>query len=202
MRYRRSRIETWRGPAMSAGAVFFLAASAVAAESGGIEQYAGTIGQSVAAILVFLVLLVVLGRWAWKPLIRQLQLREKQIADTIAGAEKREKEAMELLEQYRQRLAKAETDAQKVLEESRKQAVAAREQILEHARLEARESTAKAVEEIDSAKRDALGELYDLTAELATDVAARIIKRNLRPEDQRRLVEESLQDLRSRVAGQ
>jgi len=202
MRYRRSRIETWRGLAMSAAAVFFLAAPAVAAESVGIEQYAGTIGQSVAAILVFLVLLVVLGRWAWKPLIRQLQLREKQIADTIAGAEKREKEAMELLEQYRQRLAKAEADAQKVLEESRKQAVAAREQILEHARLEARESTAKAVEEIDSAKRDALGELYDLTAELATDVAARIIKRNLRPEDQRRLVEESLQDLRSRVAGQ
>jgi F-type H+-transporting ATPase subunit b len=196
------RLVKWRWPrAALIAATVALAAGAAAAAEEGKAPYPGDLGQAIAAMVIFLLLLAVLGRWAWKPVVLQLQMREKRIADVIAGAQAREKEAQELLEEHRRRLDRAEADAQGVLERSRQEAAEVRERILAEAREESRRSGDKARQEIDEAKRAALRELYDATAVLATDIASRIIRKNLNPEDHRRLLAESLSDLEQRVAG-
>ena len=95
----------WLAAAAYAACVLLGCASAMAAEGeGGASSGAGDLGQAIATVVIFLLLLAVLGRWAWRPIVSQLQQREQRIADTISAAQKREKEAQDLLESYRKRL--------------------------------------------------------------------------------------------------
>lgn len=159
----------------------------------------GNIGQAVASLLIFAILLIILGKWAWKPIIAQLEAREKKIADTIAHAQQRQEDAQRMLEQYQARLATAEAQSEALMAESRKQANTAREKILQQAAQEAHRTAEQIRQEIESAKQETLRELYDYTATLATEIASKIIRRNLRPEDQKQIIEESFQEFRNKV---
>jgi F-type H+-transporting ATPase subunit b len=170
---------------------------APAADGGGFQF--GTLGQAIANVVIFLALLFVLGKWAWKPILSQLEAREKKISDTIEQAQRRQEEAQQLLAQYQARLAAAEEQAAALVAESRKEANVAREKILHRAAEEAQNTAKQLRIEIEAAKQEALREAYDSVATLATEIAGKIIRRNLRPEDQRQIVEESLQDIRSKV---
>jgi F-type H+-transporting ATPase subunit b len=163
------------------------------------SNFTGDAGQSIAAIVVFLLLLVVLGKWAWKPIVKQLQLREDSIANQIQEAQRRQKEAQELLEQYKAQLAAAQKEVEELLSRGRREAAQAREQIVAAARDEGQKAIDHAGEDIEQAKRTALRELYETTAMLAVDVAGKIIKKTLQPQDHRDLVEQSLQEIRSRA---
>jgi F-type H+-transporting ATPase subunit b len=170
------------------------AAVAFGEEAGG-GFYFGDLGQAVAAVLIFLLLLAVLGRWAWRPLVSQLQRREESIAEALRRAEQREKDTQRLLEEYRARLAAADGDAQQVLAKARREALDARQGVLTAAEEESRKLVASAREEIDQAKRSALRELRASTADLAADLAAAVLGRTLTQEDHARLINESLQEI-------
>ncbi len=180
----------------AACAVGLLAAPASAAEGGGKLNF-GDLGQAIAAMLAFIVLMLVLGRWVWKPLVVQLKRREESINATIQNAEKRQREAEELLADYRQRLDRVDAEAQKLLATSRAQAAQDRERALAEAREEARIFARNAKEEIREAREEAMAELRDVAADVATDLAGRVIGRSLTPEDHRRLVEQSLEEIRT-----
>jgi F-type H+-transporting ATPase subunit b len=168
------------------------------AADGGSFQF-GTLGQAIANVVIFLALFVVLGKWAWKPILSQLEAREKKIADTIDQAQRRQEEAQQLLTKYQAQLAAAEEQAAALVAESRKEANVAREKILQRAAEDAQHTAQQLRIEIEAAKQEALREAYDSVATLATEIAGKIIRRNLRPEDQKQIVEESLQDIRSKV---
>ncbi|HAU37017.1 MAG TPA: ATP synthase F0 subunit B [Phycisphaerales bacterium] len=170
-------------------------APALGAEGG---PNVGDIGQAVAAILIFLLLLAVLGRWAWKPIVHQLHSREESIARAIDDAQRRDQESQELLKLYRNRLDRAEAEVAEILSTGRKEAAVARDQILQAASDEARKSASAARQEIDQARRDALRDLYETTAELAAEMAETVLQRNLSDDDRRRIVGESLEELRKR----
>jgi F-type H+-transporting ATPase subunit b len=161
----------------------------------------GDPGQAIAAIVVFLLLLAVLGKWAWKPIVKQLQLREESIAKQIDDAQRRQKEAQDLLDQYKAQLAAARKEVEELLSRGRREAAQAREQIIASARDEGQKAIDRAGEDIEQAKRKALRELYETTASLAVDVAGKIIRKSLQPQDYRDLVEQSLQEIRSGAAG-
>jgi len=139
-------------------------APALGAEGG---PNVGDIGQAVAAILIFLLLLAVLGRWAWKPIVHQLHSREESIARAINDAQRRDQESQELLKLYRNRLDCAEAEVAEILASGRKEAAVARDQILQAASDEARKSASAARQEIDQARRDAAR----LTGKPAMDLA-------------------------------
>lgn len=193
-----------RGRLLAAAALsLLLAASSPAWASGGEGGGGinpGDLGQAVATILVFVLLLVILGRFAWKPLVKQIQSREQIIADAIVKAEQREKESQELLAHYRQRLDRADAEAQDLMAQTRKDAAVAREQILDAARQEAALTVQRATEDIELAKDGALRELRQTTADLATDLAGRIIHKSLRAEDHRHLLDESLAEIAARAS--
>lgn len=178
----------------------FLPAVAPAAEGMGGFDF-GNLGQALAAVLTFLLLLVVLGRWAWKPLVAQIRAREQAVADAIHRAEKQRAEAQEFLDSYRARLDRAEDDARDVLVRTRQEAAELRDRIVAEARQEALKVAEAAKAELARAKDEAIRELYDATAELATDVAQRLLRRSLGGEDHARLLEQSVREIRDRAGG-
>jgi F-type H+-transporting ATPase subunit b len=148
------------------------------------------------AIGIFAVLVVLLGKFAWGPITKSLEARDKAIADALAKAAAQQEESQRLLERYRKQLEEADIEATRRLEQAQKSAAEAYEKIVAAAKAEAESLAKRATEEIDAAKQAALGELYNFAADLATDVAAKIIRRQLNPADQRQLVDESLQQIR------
>jgi F-type H+-transporting ATPase subunit b len=157
--------------------------------------FAGTLAQSIAAIVVFVVVFVVLKQKAWGPILKGLADRDAKIARDLqdaeaarAAAEARLKELDARIAgadaQVRDTLAKATTDAERVATSIRMQAQQEAEEIKE-----------RAMRDIDTARKDAVREVYEQTAILATSVAEKILRRNLNAADQRDLVATSLDQL-------
>lgn len=172
---------------------------AALAESGG-DFYFGDVGQAVITIIIFVGLLIVLGRFAWKPIVNQLERREKSIAQSLEQAQQRHKQAESLLEEYKARLDAAAAQAQELLNQARQQAAAAREEVIAAAQAEAHKVSESARGEIERAKLEAVNELYDATARLAAEIAATLIRKNLTADDQQRLMKDSLAEIRTRTA--
>ncbi|NQU76657.1 MAG: F0F1 ATP synthase subunit B [Planctomycetes bacterium] len=151
------------------------------------------------AVGLFVVLLVILGRFAWKPVLRAIQAREQAIADNIADAERRQAESAELLAEYRSQLETAGQEAHKLMAQAAARSEADRNEIIAQANSTAQATLAEVREEIDQAKRESLDEIYRITADLATSVAGQIIRKEISPEDHRRLVEESVSELKKKT---
>jgi F-type H+-transporting ATPase subunit b len=180
-----------------------LAVAAVPAPAAGPEGEAnvrpGNLGQMIMAVLVFLVLLAILGKFAWKPIVKQIREREQNITNAVEQAKRHESQARELLAAHEAKLEMAETQAKEILDRSRQEAATAREELIAQAAEEARRSAESARTEIEHAKGEALKELYDQTAELATEMAEQILRKSIDPADQQRLIAESLEDIRKRA---
>ena len=181
--------------ATAAAIVLLCAAAPVLAADEGEQPNPGDWGQALFTVVVFVLLLLVLGKFGWKPIINQIHQRERSISDAIRKADQREKDAQELLANYSKRLENAQADAEEVLSRGRREAAEAREQILQAAREEAHRASAKAQDELERAKQSALRELRDTTAELAADIAGRLLRRNLTTEDHRQLLNQSFQEI-------
>ena len=181
--------------------VLLALASSPALASGGGDGglYIGDFGQAIASLVIFVLLLLVLGKWAWKPIITQLQRREQRIAETIKSAEDRQAAADALLDEYRKKLAAADAEAADVLAAARKDAAAAREQILAAARAEAQRIAEQSNTEIEQARSVAIRDLYEQAAVLATDVAGKIIRRQLKPDDQKQMLQDALAEIRQKA---
>jgi F-type H+-transporting ATPase subunit b len=202
MRVLATRILSCR--AVAAIAVLLLTAGqACAEESSGSKSVmdSGTIYNALWSLGIFVALLLILGKLAWKPALAALEAREKHIADALDTAARQQAQSQELLGQYQARLATADAEAARRLGEAVQAGEDAREKILDAAKREAAEIAQRAVGEIDTAKDVALRELYTFAADLATSAAARIIQKELNPTDQRRIVDESLEQIRQRASG-
>lgn len=195
MSHRRGLPPRWLRAIALAGVIALAAAPAWAAD----ETYPGDVGQAIAAILVFLVLLAILGKWAWGPMVQQLRRREEGIDNAVQQADKREKEANQLLQAYRDRLASVETEVKQMQAKSREKAEAERDEILEATRQEARKALEDASHDIERAKKRALGELQDTTVLLATEIAGRVIQQKLTAKQHQRMMDESLKQIRKRA---
>lgn len=143
-------------------------------------------------LIVFAILLVVLGKYAWGPIMEGLEAREKGIGDDIDSAAKAREEAESNLKQYEDKLAGAHDEAAAVLAEAREDAVAAKERILAEANEEAVRTRDRAMADIESAKNAAVQELAESSANSAVELAGSIVGRSLEKGDHAKLIEDSL----------
>jgi F-type H+-transporting ATPase subunit b len=143
-------------------------------------------------LLVFVILLIVLGKFAWKPIIEALEQREQGIANHISEAQRNHNEAKELLAQYEQKLALAANEVRELLEEARRDAEHTKQSILAEAKAGAEAERARALHDIESATDAALKTLAERSAELAIDLAGKILQTKLTPDDHQRLIQEAM----------
>ena len=149
-------------------------------------------------LVVFLLLLGLLLKFAWRPIIDGLEKREHAIAAMINDAKLSAEKAAEQLAQYEARLAAASAEAQQIISRAQKDAEAAKDQIVAEARAAAKKERDRAVADIENAKNSALQEMTRKSVDLATVMASRIVRRQLQPEDQAQLIREALDQLPSR----
>ena len=167
-----------------------------ASEGGGeVNLFAGDVGNAIWTLVIFILVIVVLGKFAWGPLLNALQQREQFIRTSLQEA-KADREAAEArLQEYEERLQQATTEATQIVEQGRQDADKAKARIEETARTEADKMLNRAKREIDLAKQSAIKDLYATSAELATDIAEKVLKRELSSQDHERLIEESIEEL-------
>lgn len=144
---------------------------------------------------VFVVLLFVLRKWAWKPIVDALQAREDGIRGDIEEARKSRQEAQELLEQYRQQLDSARKEAQKLIGEASSRAEQLHEEKKKEVEIEARAMIEKAKSDIELERQKAAQELRREVVEIAITAASKIVGQALKPEDHRDLIEREIEGL-------
>lgn len=197
---KRLRHLTWKpawAPVLLSVALglFALAGPLAAAEGGEENIFAGDLGNMVWTLVIFGGVVFVLGKFAWGPLLASLQEREGFIRDSLEKAQADREASESTLKRYTDKLNEARAEASAIVEEGRRDADVVRARIEEEAREESQKMLDRAKREIDIATQTAVKKLYTTSATLATDMASRIIKKELGPQDHERLISESLAEL-------
>ncbi len=167
-----------------------------AAEEGEVNLFAGDIGNVIWTLVIFLAVILVLGKFAWGPMLSGLQRREQFIRDSLEEAKQNREAAQAQLEEYNKKLDTATAEALKVLEEGRRDAEVVKERIEDKARSEADQMVERAKREIDLAKQTAIKELYETSIALGSDIASRILEREMNAQDHEDLIAESIDHLK------
>ncbi len=145
--------------------------------------------------VVFAVLLLVLSKFAWPAISAALEEREKRIESNIAEADAKHEEAKQLLVQYEARLASAADEVRALMEEARRDAEHTKSQILAEAKQLAEQERERAVRDVERAADNAIASLAETSANLAVDLAGKVVKQNISAEQQAELVRDALSRL-------
>jgi F-type H+-transporting ATPase subunit b len=146
-------------------------------------------------VVVFVGLMAVLSKFAWKPLLAALHGREEHLEHCLLETERARNESEQLLAEHRRRLAAAEDQVRALIEEARKTAQAAGDEIVKNAQSEAEAAKVRAVRDIATARDQALSEIWSKTADLAVSVAGRVLAKSLNDDDHRRLLDTAIGEL-------
>ena len=173
----------------------------LATEAGG-EEPTFTDLKPVTAVWVwvaFIVTFLILSKVAWPGLARKLEERELRIAEGLRKAEEAEERARELAEKQEQVLAEARVEAQKLLADARAAADHVKNDLLRQAQEEIGAERERAKKEINLERAKAIDELKQVAVELTLQASARLLKRELRDEDHRRLAREVVEEVATRL---
>ena len=160
----------------------------------------GDLGHAIIAIAIFLLLLLVLGKYAWRPVIAQLRDREDRIGQSVSQAEKRQKQAADLLAEYQAQMQGAREQAERLLASSRGEAAEHRDALLAQGRRQAEHALTYAKREIAMARDEAMQDMRETTARMAIELAGQILRRELTPDDQDRLLRDAMDDIARHVS--
>ena len=161
------------------------------AESGNglLDLHAGLMFWTLA---IFVVLLVVLSKFAFKPIIAAVEAREKALEDAIEGAKRDRESAAKLLAEQQAAIEGARAEAQRYIADGRAAGDKLRTDMLEQTRLQQQELLERARRDIEGEKTRAILELRREAVDLAIAGASKVIEQNLDEAGNRRLVESFL----------
>lgn len=173
------------------------AVPAVASEGGGGGQALITpqVGLMFWTLLTFLMLLFILRKVAWGPLLGAIEEREKSIRRDIDEARSGREDAQRILDEQKALLAQARRERAEAAEAGRRDAERLKEEILEEGRRQKDQILAQAQVQIQAEIRRAQTEIRASAVDLAISAAGKLITRNLDDATQRKLVEDYLADL-------
>jgi F-type H+-transporting ATPase subunit b len=146
-------------------------------------------------VVVFVTLLAVLSKFAWKPLINALHEREKHLEHVLHETERARNESEGLLVEHRKQMAQAADEVRTILEQARNDAQRTGEQIVKQAQSEADSAKQRAQRDIAAARDQALAEIWQKTADMAVSVAGRVLSKELTESDHRRLLDAAIGEL-------
>lgn len=143
-------------------------------------------------IVIFAILLVVLSRFAFKPMLSAVEARERALQQAIDDAKRDREEAARVLADHRAQLEQARSEAQKLIADGRATAEKLRNDLLEQTKAQQQEMLDRARRDIETEKTNAIASLRREAVELAIAGAGKVIERNLDNDANRTLVENFL----------
>jgi F-type H+-transporting ATPase subunit b len=146
-------------------------------------------------VVVFVLFAWILGRFAWGPLLKIVDEREKTIREQVDAAQQAAADSRDLLVQHQELLRGAGREREEILAKAVKEADTLRADLVGKARAEADQAVARAREQMQREKDQAIAELRAQVADIAVEAASRIVKSSLTEEAQRKLVDDYIREL-------
>jgi F-type H+-transporting ATPase subunit b len=148
-------------------------------------------------ILTFLVLVALLARFAWRPLLQALERRQATIAQSLDDAQRARQELERLQRESAQMLASARAEAESIVARSRSDAEALREELKQKARGEAAAIVKNAERQIQLETARAVQQIRHEAVDLSVAIASKILRRQVSREDNEALIQEALKQVES-----
>ena len=149
-------------------------------------------------IVTFLVLLTLLAKFAWRPLLEALESRQSAIRKSLDDAQQAKQELERVNQESTQIVNRARVDAEAIITQSRSDGDRLREEIKQKARAEADHIVKNAERQIQLETSRALEQIRREAVDLSVMIASKIIQRNLSREDNERLIDEALAQVERR----
>jgi len=150
---------------------------------------------AICTAIIFVVLLFVLGKTAWPQIAAALDEREKRIEGNIADAAAKHEDAKQLLAEHEAKLARAADEVRELMEEARRDAEHTKTEIIAEAKQAADQERDRALRDVQRAADTALKSLAETSANLAVDLAGKVVKQNITADQQAQLVRDALSSL-------
>jgi F-type H+-transporting ATPase subunit b len=163
-----------------------------------LSPFAGNVGNALWTVVIFVLVVVVLGKFAWGPILDALRARETFIHDALNSAKQQKEAADASLKEYTERLRAARVEAEAIISQSRSDAERLREEMRQKAKAEAETIVRNAERQIQLETGRALQQIRLEAADLSVMIASKLIQRNLTKEDNERLIEEALSQVDTR----
>lgn len=166
-----------------------------AAEETTLSPFAGNVGNALWTLIIFLLVVVILGKFAWGPILSLLKQREDFIHKSLSDAKRDRDEAEARLKEYGARLQSAQAEAVGIIEEARRDAERLRQELRERARSEADTMIKNAERQIELQTTRAVQQLRQEAVELSVTIASKILQRNISKEDNEKLIADALRQI-------
>ena len=177
------------------------ATTVAASEGGGGALLQPEIGTIFWTLVTFLIMLGILRRFAWNPLLGAIDAREKSIRDALQQADRDREQVEALLKEQRDLVAEARRERAEAVELGKRDAEKIKDEILGKARAQRDQVLKQTEEQVEAGLRKARGELRATAVDLAILAAEKLLTRSLDDATQRKLVEEHLADLERQSGG-
>lgn len=158
------------------------------ADNGGI--FSGSWAEAVWTVIAFILLLVVLGKFAWRPLLAQIKARQAHIQQQLEQTQQANKQAQLLLEQARQ-------EGLLIVEQARQQAQQQQNQIIRQTKAELDRLRQDVEADIEHAKMAALEAVWQQSTQIVQSLTERVLGRAVSEQDCTRLIQEAIEQVRS-----
>jgi F-type H+-transporting ATPase subunit b len=149
-------------------------------------------------IATFLVLVWLLGKFAWRPLLAALERRQEAIKKSLDDAQQAKQELERLNVESRKILAEARVQAETILSETRSDAARLRDELKQKAQAEAAGVVKNAERQIEMETARALQQIRNEAVDISIAIASKLLQRNVSKEDNERLIEETFKQIEAR----
>ncbi|SFL87029.1 F0F1 ATP synthase subunit B [Salibacterium qingdaonense] len=156
-------------------------------------------GDVVFSLAMFIILLLLLRRFAWGPIMNVMKEREEHISSEIENAEKHRKDAEKYVEEQRLEVERAKEEAQSIIENAKKTSEKQGEDIIAQSRAEAERLKESAQADIAREKEQAIAELREEVGSLSVMIASKIIEKELDEKEQQQLIEDYVKEAGGRL---
>jgi F-type H+-transporting ATPase subunit b len=146
-------------------------------------------------IVTFLVLLALLAKFAWRPLLEALESRQERIRKSLEDADRARQELERLQQESTKIMQQARIEAESIVTQTRGDAERLREELKQKAKEEADNILRNAQQQIQLQTRQAIQEIRHEVADIAVLLASKVLERNLAKEDNARLIDDTLKQI-------
>ncbi len=140
-------------------------------------------------LINLLIVFFIMKKYLFKPVKKMIDDRQQEIDDQYADADRSRKEAAALKEQYETRLAEANAESDEILKAAYRKSQLRDEEMLREAQEKASQTLRRAAEQVALEKKRAMNEIKDEVSDMAVDIAAAVLARDIKAEEHKQLID-------------